>query len=414
MTIASAVLKLVASLTTNILVVGGSYGGMAFVHILKQQLKEKNVTQRLKVTLVDPKAGFLNVLGVPRAIVDPEFAKTQYVPMEQYKLCRFDRLITDDEYVVNKVGPSVEPGVNEEIELTFIQGKITDLQEKAAKYKLNNSDNEENITFDFCIYAAGRNRTWPSSPDALNWESYLEEMVKFNSTVKNNQKIAVVGAGAVGIEIAGDIKTRHPDKEVMLIHPHATFPPEPLTDEFKQAVRDSLDRAKVKVMTGLRVKRELENHNLELTNGDIIEADFTYWCTAFHNNTGFLSGGLEKYVSPKNNIFVNNRLQLEIPDSNEPIKHIYCVGDLVELPIMKAAGWAMAMARIAAEGVVCSLTNTEPKEELPPKLVGMLLVCGNEDIVSEVAGKVELNNADFVEQYKSYRFEVGKPYLGLA
>ncbi|MCQ4187740.1 hypothetical protein FK515_29665, partial [Klebsiella pneumoniae] len=116
------------------------------------------------------------------------------------------------------------------------------------------------------------------------------------------------GAGAVGIEIAGDIKTKHPDKEVMLIHPHATFPPEKLSDEFKQKVRESLERANVKVMTGLRVKRELENKNLELTNGDIIEADFTYWCTSFKNNTDLLGEELSHFVSPKNNVYINGYL----------------------------------------------------------------------------------------------------------
>lgn len=413
MTIASAVLKLVASLSTNILVVGGSYGGMAFINHLKNFLKEKKVEKKLTVTLVEPKAGFLNVLGVPRSIVDPEFSKTQYVSMEEYRTCRFDRMLSDDEFAVNKVGPAIEPGVNEDIELTFIQGKVTELKEKEAKYKLNNSENEENISFDYCVFAAGRNRTWPSSPDALNWESYLEEMVDFNATVKKHNKIAVVGAGAVGIEIAGDIKTKHPDKEVILIHPHATFPPEPLTDEFKQAVRESLERANVKIITGVRVKQELENHNLELTNGDIVEADFTYWCTAFHNNTGILAGGLEKYVSPKNNIFVNKYLQLEIPGSNEPIKHFFCVGDLVEIPIMKSAGWAMAMSRVVANALVNSLHSLDPVEEMPPPANGILLVCGNEDIVSEVGGKVELNNQNYVDQYKTYRFEVGKPYLGI-
>ncbi|KAK8438425.1 hypothetical protein ACI3LY_004897 [Candidozyma auris] len=416
MTKISAVTKSATSLATNVLLVGGCYGGLSALVHLRNSLKEKTLSKRVNVTLVEPKAGLLNILGVPRAIVDPEFAKTQYVPLDEFRTLHFDHLVSDDKYVLQTAGPKIQPGVNEHVEVTYVQGKVTKLGKQEAEYSLNGgAGGTEKITFDYCVLAAGRNRTWPTSPDAINTESFLEEVTKFNSTVKQSNRIAVVGAGAVGIEIAGDIKTKHPDKEVMLIHPHATFPPEKLSDEFKQKVRESLERANVKVMTGLRVKRELENKNLELTNGDIIEADFTYWCTSFKNNTDLLGEELSHFVSPKNNVYINGYLQLAHPETNEVIENIFCVGDMTETPNIKTAGWAISMGRHVGNYLSSLIVDGKLSgDEFPvDRPSAMLLVCGNEDIISEVGGEVVVNKPIYIEQYKTYKFATVRNTLGV-
>lgn len=403
--------KEAVALATNILIIGGLYGGLSALVALKNIFKLTPPPNRISITLIEPKAGLLNILGVPRAIVDPEFAKTQYVPLQNLNDLPFDRLVLDDEYVQKELGSQVRPDNNKHIEITYIQGRVNELQKDKAIYSLNGGS-LSTITFDYSVIAAGRNRLWPTSPDAYNYESYLHEMTKFNDQAKLVKKIAVVGAGAVGIEIAGDIKTKHPEKEVMLIHPHEKFPPEPLTDAFKDMSRESLERAGVQVKTGLRVKQELENHDLELTNGDIIEADFTYWCTAFKNNTDILVGDLAQYVSQANNVHVNDYGQLS---NQSVVENIFCIGDMVEKPIIKSAGWALYMGRQVANNLAGLIFEKRLVEEFPdltqmPR--GMVLVAGNEEIVSELTGEVELNHKGYVEEYKDYCFGKVRVTLG--
>ncbi|PVH18449.1 uncharacterized protein CXQ87_001376 [Candidozyma duobushaemuli] len=403
--------KEAVALATNILIIGGSYGGLSALVALKNIFKSTPPPNRISITLIEPKAGLLNILGVPRAIVDPEFAKTQYVPLQNLNDLPFDRLVSDDEYVQKEFGSQVRPDNNKHFEITYIQGRVNELQRDKAAYTLNGGSSST-ITFDYCVIAAGRNRSWPTSPDAFNYESYLQEMTKFNNQAKSVNKIAVVGAGAVGIEIAGDIKTKHPEKDVMLIHPHEKFPPEPLTDAFKDMSRESLERAGVQVKTGLRVKQELENHDLELTNGDIIEADFTYWCTAFKNNTDILVGDLAQFVSPANNVHVNDYGQLS---NQSVVENIFCIGDMVEKPIIKSAGWALYMGRQVANNLAGLIFEERLVEEFPdltqmPR--GMVLVAGNEEIVSELTGEVELNHKGYVEEYKDYCFGKVRVTLG--
>lgn len=390
----------------DILIIGGSYAGLSALVALKNLLRHGNVPRKVSITLVEPKAGLLNVLGVPRSIVDSEFAKTQYIPLHHLNDLPFDSLISDDDVVWRSLGKTLKPDNNPHVTITYVQGSVKSLTRKDAVYHLNGStETTASISFEKCVIATGRNRTWPTSPLAYNYESYMDEMRQFNDQVTLCNKIAVVGAGAVGVEIAGDIKSRNRDKEVVLIHPHDNFPPEPLTEAFKDLVKDSLVRSDVKVITGARVTKESPDHTLELSTGDTVKADFVYWCNKLWNNTGLLSDSLGQFVSPANNVCVNEYLQLYHPQTKELVENIFCLGDMVEIPIIKSAGWALYMGRQVANNITGLLVDGTLVEKFPditqmPR--GIVLVAGNEEIVSELLGEVELNHKGYVEEYKDY------------
>lgn len=396
---------------THVLIIGGLYLGLSALVALKNHLKQRQSQQQVHVTLVEPKAGLLNVLGIPRAIVDTEFAKTQYVPLEELQDVTFSHIVADDAHVQANLGAKTAPALPE-VSLTFVQGSVTRLEQKSAEYKLNSLSATATVSFDFVVVAAGRNRLWPTSPLAHNYESYMDEMRQFHAAVLQSLKISVVGAGAVGIEIAGDIKTKFPEKEVCLIHPHERFPPEPLTDEFKDTIKDSLVRAGVTIMTGKRVvqprsfdEARPKAETLSFTDGSALETDLTYFCTAFHNNTLLFLGPLAAYVLDKNNVHVNDHLQLEHPDTKQREAHMFAIGDLVEKPIIKSAGWALYMGRQVANNIVGLLFDNKLVEAFPDLTTmprGMVIIAGNEEIVSELTGEVELNHKGYVEEYKDY------------
>lgn len=391
---------------TNILIIGGSYAGLSALVALKNHLTQRANLHKIHVTILEPKAGLLNVLGIPRSIVDTEFAKTQYIPFQNLHEIYFDRLVSNDNYVVDNLGQHIFPNNNSHIDITYVQGSAISINESVAEYHLNgDSGNICKIDYDFVVVACGRNRSWPTSPLAYNFESYMNEMEDFNNNVQSCDIITIVGAGAVGIEIAGDIKSKYPEKVVNLIHPHSTFPPEPLTKKFGEAIRDSLERAKVNVMTGLRVKETGDMKKIEFTTGGSINSDFTYWCSSFENNTNIFADAFEGFISPKNNIYVNDYLQIFHPEKHQLVKNAFCVGDLVEKPIIKSAGWALYMGRQVANNLSSMIFDNRLVEEFPditqmPR--GMVLVAGNGEIVSELMGEVELNNKAYVEEYKDY------------
>lgn len=397
-----AIVRTAQNIKADVLIVGGAYAGLSTLVALKNHLKERH-ERKVSVAMVEPKAGLLNILGIPRAIVDPDFAKTQFVPFEKLDDLSLDRLISSDSYVQNHLGASLSPGLRDYLDITYVQGKVLQVEENSAQYTLNDSGQSAKIDFSYCVLAAGRNRPWPTSPEAPNFDAYLKEMAEFNSQVRQCKTVGVVGAGAVGIEIAGDIKHKYPEIDVHLFHPHATFPAEPLTEKFKLTVRESLERSGVKVHTGVRVKEE-EPGQLLLPSGERVSVDFTYWCTGFRNNTEILGGPLAQFVSEKNNVHVNEYLQLQRP-GGDSVANVFCIGDMVEMPIIKLAGWALYMGRQVANNLVGAMFEgrlVEPFPDLSQMPRGMVIVAGNGEIVSELTGEVELNHPGYVEEYKDY------------
>ncbi|KAM9920423.1 hypothetical protein OXX80_012441, partial [Metschnikowia pulcherrima] len=148
-----------------------------------------------------------------------------------------------------------------------------------------------------------------------------------------------------------------------------------------------------------------KEHELEFTNGEKLKTDFNYWCNNFHNNTELLSPELATFVSEKNNVLVNGFLQLTHPETSEHFPHLFAIGDLVELPIIKSAGWALYMGRQVANNIISLIFDgvlVEPMPDLTQMPKGMVLVAGDNELVSSLDGVLELNNKLYVEEYKDY------------
>lgn len=434
-------------IVTTVLVVGGSYAGIAAVSALCSGWNEKRrVAQdgllpaaKLVVTLVEPRLGLLNVLGIPRAVVDMEFARTQYIGYEELRLPWGDVVSRDalvrrrfeaaaaaegrkDKAESGTEGSAEAADGKKEttgdadsgfVDLVYVQGKITQLDEYEARYELVEAEgaagacgSRGTITFDYCIVASGRDRNWPVTPHALTPQSYLCEMEQFRSQIGPKPTVLIIGGGAVGLEMAGDIKRHFPDKTVRLIHPHRLFPPEPLTDAFKVAVQQLLERGGVECVLETRVERECANGDLVTTTGRRIELDYNYWSNRHRNNTALFSSDLQRdFVNRDNDVLVNEYLQLT--NATRHVGHIFVLGDLVALPIIKSAGWAMYMGRQAANNIVHHVMEGQVVELFPDLTAmprGMVVVGGDGEIVSELLGAVEVNNANYVMEYGDYCF----------
>ena len=69
--------------------------------------------------------------------------------------------------------------------------------------------------------------------------------------IKDAMKIGVVGGGAVGVEIAGDILEDYKDKaDVYLIHPRETLVNDKVNDSFQSTVKNKLTSLGVNMVLG--------------------------------------------------------------------------------------------------------------------------------------------------------------------
>ena len=86
-------------------------------------------------------------------------------------------------------------------------------------------------------------------------------------------------------------------------------------------------------------------------------------------------------------------------------REFFVLGDLVELPIIKSAGWAMYMGRQVANNLSNLIFNgifVEPFPDLNAIPYGMVIVGGNNEIISELAGEVEVDNEHYKQEYEDY------------
>ena len=405
------------SFTTNILIVGGAYSGLSALRSLQLHLAEQiqrfkqeqpsTPIKKLTLTIVEPRNGLLNILGIPKSIVDSAFARTQFIPFKDLNNCKFANIFSDtpDEYDISWFGDD-----NKWLDINYVHGRVTYLDQHKAQYTLGSPVSEKAIIeFDYVILATGRDRNWPTTPLATTYGQYMLEMDNARQEIANADTISVIGAGAVGIEFAGDIKTEFPHKTVNLIHPHECFPQEPLSNEFKRLTQDSLERAGANVYLNTRIRAESiekRHGDLTTTNNKTIHSNLNIWSCSKHNNIGFLSQHIyENFVTSNKNISINQYLQLYNAETNTTIENFFVLGDLVELPIIKSAGWAMYMGRQVANNLSNLIFNgifVEPFPDLNAIPYGMVIVGGNNEIISELAGEVEVDNEHYKQEYEDY------------
>jgi NADH dehydrogenase FAD-containing subunit len=199
-----------------------------------------------------------------------------------------------------------------------LQGKAVgvDMGAKVLSYSTENTETQT-VHYDYLVVASGIKRAWPIVPRAVNKELYLHDAQSFMKELSTARSIALVGGGkihsivhfrsaancvflgAVGVEMAAEIKCTFPSKEVYLIHSRQSLlSAEPLPILFKQKAKELLQAYGVHLILDRRVVRGLEDspysseRNLTLSDGEIITFD-TVINTAVSPspNTSFLPKG---------------------------------------------------------------------------------------------------------------------------
>ncbi|WVF70817.1 hypothetical protein IAT40_005611 [Kwoniella sp. CBS 6097] len=75
------------------------------------------------------------------------------------------------------------------------------------------------VPFFRCIIATGASQPVPTTPDP-SWseDEFKAGLKKTQNDIRKATKVVVAGGGAVGIEIAGEMKAHYPDKHVTIVH----------------------------------------------------------------------------------------------------------------------------------------------------------------------------------------------------
>lgn len=279
--------------------------------------------------------------------------------------------------------------------LHFKHGSVrkVDPESKVAEW-LDRHGTTQHQAYDYLVMATGLKRHWPAVPKAGSYEEYLKDGKGFIAKIvggdpshpQAGRRVVIIGAGAVGVEFAGEIKNYYPCIDVTLVHSRArVLSSEPLPAEVKDQAKRILEEEGVHVVLGQRASvAELPSGQFAITlaSGDTLAADFVIDSTKKGIPTTDVLP--TECLNADKEILVHPTLSFNasIPNASSH----YGVGDVVAWSGIKRAGSAMVMGQAAAQNIYASILNSEalptattdltpsyPLTELPswPAVIGL-------------------------------------------
>jgi NADH dehydrogenase FAD-containing subunit len=168
--------------------------------------------------------------------------------------------------------------------IRIVQGTVSSVDCAAKTATVIDSTTKVATThaYDFFVSATGLRRVWPVVPQSLTRKQYLLEAEEHIHAVHNARDgVVVVGGGAVGIEMAAELKFVKPDVKVTLVHSRdRLLSSEGLPDECKDVALELLKEGGVEVLMNHRLAstKEIETldgsskYEVEFTNGSKLVA----------------------------------------------------------------------------------------------------------------------------------------------
>uniref|UniRef100_A0A8C3N3Q2 Ferroptosis suppressor protein 1 n=2 Tax=Geospiza parvula TaxID=87175 RepID=A0A8C3N3Q2_GEOPR len=333
--------------SVRVVVVGGGFGGTAAASLLK--------SWAVPFVLVDVRDAFHHNVAALRAAVESGFAKKTFI---SYSVTFGD---------------------------SFRQGKVVAIDPGRQQVVL--SDGEE-LHYSHLILATGSDGPFPGKfNQVIDMESAIQTYEDMVKEIEKSQRILVVGGGAAGVEMAAEIKTEYPDKEVTLIHSKTALADVELLPSVRQVVKEILLRKGVRLLLGEKVS-DIENLRpnqfqkdmvVRTERGTEVVVDMVVLCTGIKINSSAYAAAFGDKMASNGALKVNKHLQVE------GYENIYAIGDCADLKEPKMAYHAGLHANIVVTNIINSLTQ-KPLKTYEPGSLTFLLSMGRDDGVGQVNG----------------------------
>ncbi|KAI8625663.1 FAD/NAD(P)-binding domain-containing protein [Xylariaceae sp. FL1651] len=358
MTVDNMVAAMAAS-QYHVLIAGGCYSGLSAAINLLEKCDTIDSPISVDITIVDERDGFYHVIGSPLALASKEYAEKAWVEYKHVKVLQ-------------------RPNV------TFIHGTVTDVDcaRKTATISERRTKKTRIEHYDFFVAATGLRRVWPVVPQALSRKTYLMEVgAHIDRVLNSTAPILVVGGGAVGIEMAAELKHLQPSIQVTLAHSRdKLLSAEPLPDMVKECAFELTEQSGVDILLNHRLASTIPSKNadgsevyeVEFTNGHKMVASEVI--TAISNSIPSTSYLPQEALDTDG--YVNVRSTMQLPEGVPNAESHFAVGDLIHWSGIKRCGAAMHEGKFAGWNIhqimLQQLSGKEPDfnslGEIPPMI----------------------------------------------
>lgn len=194
----------------RVLVIGGGYVGAPLARALDKDYD---------VTLVDKLPVFFHRMAALRAAVDP--AATEGAFLSRERLLNRGRVVT---------------------------GEVAALRPEAREVELVGG---EVLAYDVAIIATGIVNQPVAQFMGDDLDAARAHFGRLQADIADASAVLVVGGGITGVELAGEITSRHPGKSVVLLTRSGITPH--LPEKAARGLREQLERRGVRIVTGRTV-----------------------------------------------------------------------------------------------------------------------------------------------------------------
>lgn len=209
----------------RILIVGGGYAGTTLARALDAVAE---------VVLIEPREAFVHNVAAIRAIVDPSITDRIILP--------YDRLLKRGKVV---------------------RGRVTGIADTGIILADGSS-----LTGDVIVLATGSTYAAPFKPAGDDMTSFRAALDAEHQRLAAAQSVAIIGAGAVGTELAGEIAAGTAGKRVTLISATPQLFP-----GFAAGLGERLARDLRAMGVDLRTGVSAQGHNPAMTSGSLSLSD---------------------------------------------------------------------------------------------------------------------------------------------
>lgn len=269
----------------SIAIIGGGYIGVGLA---------RSLDDSADVTLIESRSHFVHAPAMIRAVVDPSLLDQALIP--------YDRLLKNGRVLRARASGIEADGVT--------------------------LDGGERVDADYIVVATGSSNATPFKPVGDDIDGLRQANQRVHDQLRAAQRIGIVGAGAVGTELAGEIAHAMPEKDITLISvADRLFPTMP--EKLGAALADKLRQAGVTLELGKRAENlqsmtEPYAGRLKLSDGAEQDFDLIFPVLGSRADPALIDGLPGAQKSTANRIKVDQWLR---PSS---LPNVFAAGDVAD------------------------------------------------------------------------------------
>jgi NADH dehydrogenase FAD-containing subunit len=341
----------------RVVVVGGGYGGITAA---------KALDETSEVVLVEPKDAFMHNIAALRALVDPTWLPRIFFPYAG--LLANGRVVRDRAV---EVGP----------------------------HRVVTASGEE-ISADYIVLATGSRYPFPAKTDLVDTHHAQEQVRHTHRALTQADRVLLVGAGPVGIELAGEIRQVWPEKSIVLLDVADQVLGGPYVPELKTELRRQLVESRVELIMGSPLRQapptepgELATFTVTTEAGTEVTADIWFRCYGVTPNSDYL--GSELVPARRSDGFIEVGPTLQVAGQTT----VFAVGD-ISTADSKMAGFARRQAVTVANNINALAQGQSDLDHYESMGVAIAVPIGPTGGAGQFPGQEEVVGPEIVAEVK--------------